>query len=106
MQAGFAEPDRNRTYSKAGPCSISTEQITENIRELYQTARDMPSRKFLVGCTQGHATLCGYSDAELAACFARAGSDGRSTGIPRNVIFEAGFFKLVLNADALSCDRQ
>jgi len=106
MQAGFVEPDRDRAYSKAGPCSISTEQITENIRELYQTARDMPSRKFLVGCTHGRTTLCGYSDAELAACFARAGSGGRSAGIPRNVIFEACFFELVLNADALSYDRQ
>lgn len=63
--------------------SISAEQITENIRKMYDVAKQNPSKKFKVAYTNGlnETTLNGYSGAEMIKMFKDAGP------IPSNVIF-------------------
>ena len=63
--------------------SISAEQITDNIRKMYDVARQNPSKKFKVAYTNGlkEATLNGYTGAEMIKMFKDAGP------IPSNVYF-------------------
>ena len=63
--------------------SISAEQITENIRKMYDVAKQNPSKKFKVAYTNGlnETTLNGYSGAEMIKMFKDA------SPIPSNVIF-------------------
>ena len=63
--------------------SISPEQITENIRKMYEVARQNPDKQFKVAYTNGlnEATRNGYTGAEMIQMFKDAGP------IPSNVIF-------------------
>jgi len=63
--------------------SISPEQITENIRKMYEVARQNPSKQFKVAYTNGlnETSLNGYTGAEMIKMFKDAGP------IPSNVIF-------------------
>ena len=63
--------------------SISAEQITENIRKMYDVARQNPSKKFKIAYTNGlnEKSLNGYTGAEMIKMFKDAGP------IPSNVIF-------------------
>lgn len=63
--------------------SISPTQITENIRKMYEVARQNPSKQFKVAYTNGlnEATLNGYTGAEMIKMFKDAGP------IPSNVVF-------------------
>lgn len=63
--------------------SISPEQITENIRRMYDVARQNPDKQFKIAYTNGlnEATLNGYTGAEMIKMFKDAGP------IPSNVVF-------------------
>ena len=63
--------------------SIPAEQITENIRKMYDVARQNPSKYFKVAYTHGlnNTSLNGYTGAEMIKMFKDAGP------IPSNVIF-------------------
>lgn len=63
--------------------SIPVEQITENIRKMYDVARQNPSKQFKVAYTHGlnETSLNGYTGAEMIKMFKDAGP------IPSNVIF-------------------
>ena len=63
--------------------SIPAEQITENIRKMYDVARQNPSKYFKVAYTHGlnETSLNGYTGAEMIKMFKDAGP------IPSNVIF-------------------
>lgn len=63
--------------------SISPEQITESIRKLYTTARENPSKKFMIAYTNSPSeyTLNGYNGAEMIGMFKDAGE------IPSNIYF-------------------
>lgn len=80
----YALPTKDlRVKENKGLRSISAEQITENIRKMYDVARQNPSKKFKVAYTNGlnETTLNGYSGAEMIKMFKDAGP------IPSNVIF-------------------
>lgn len=63
--------------------SMSAEQITENIKKMYDVARENPSKKFKVAYTHelNEKSLNGYTGAEMIKMFKDAGP------IPSNVIF-------------------
>lgn len=63
--------------------SISAEQITENIKKMYNVAKQNPSKKFKVAYTNrlNETSLNGYTGAEMIKMFKDAGP------IPSNVIF-------------------
>lgn len=74
------KPSQNRDYSLR---SISEKTITENIRRMYNIAKQNPSKKFKVAYTNGldKKSLNGYTGAEMIKMFKNAGP------IPSNVIF-------------------
>jgi hypothetical protein len=68
--------------------SISAEDITENIKKLYEVARQNPTKEFLVS-DYSESNLNGYSGQEMADMFTAAGP------IPSNIVFNENFDKLV-----------
>lgn len=80
----YALPTKDlRVKENKGLRSISAEQITENIRKMYDVAKQNPSKKFKVAYTNGlnETTLNGYTGAEMIKMFKDAGP------IPSNIIF-------------------
>ena len=77
------------TYKKEGFRSISKEQLIDNIKRLYKTVREMKDKEFLVAYTAEGRNLNGYTNKEMAEMFYEA------KPIPRNIIFEDKFLKLV-----------
>ena len=80
----YALPTKDlRVKENRGLRSISAKQITENIKKMYDVARQNPSKKFKVAYTNSlkESTLNGYTGAEMIKMFKDAGS------IPSNVIF-------------------
>ena len=80
----YALPTKDlRVKENRGLRSISAKQITENIKKMYDVARQNPSKKFKVAYTNGlkESTLNGYTGAEMIKMFKDAGP------IPSNVIF-------------------
>ena len=69
---------KNNSYK-----SISPEQITENIKKMYEVARQHSDKQFKVVYTNGlnQATLNGYTGAEMIKMFKDAGP------VPSNVVF-------------------
>ena len=67
------------------------EWIEDNIKELYQVARNIPWKKFMVAYRSApeEKTLCGYKGRELFNCFLRAGD------IPDNVYFSEEWYNMV-----------
>lgn len=72
--------------------SLSEQQIIENIKQLYKTAKDNPNKTFKIAYQHTNsASLNGYTGKELAEMFKAAGE------IPNNIQFsdkwiEAGYF--------------
>lgn len=60
-------------------------EITDNVKKLYQCARENPDKKFKVAYRNqpDERTLCGYSGKELMSCF-KAACDG---DYPSNIYF-------------------
>jgi len=92
LKKGFFEKERNLLYVNAGMRSIDKNMMIQNIKELYQTAKQMNDKKFLVAYTARGQNLNGYSSQEMANFFKEA-----SSKIPSNVIFEKEFNDLVFN---------
>lgn len=67
------------------------EWIEENIKELYQVARNLPEKKFMVAYRSqpDEKTLCGYTGRQLFNCFLRAGD------IPDNIYFSEEWYNMV-----------
>lgn len=67
------------------------EWIEDNIKELYQVARNIPWKRFMVAYRSApeEKTLCGYKGRELFNCFLRAGD------IPDNVYFSEEWYNMV-----------
>lgn len=74
-----------RVLKNHGYRSISAEQITENIRKMYQCAEEHPDKKFKVAYRNqpNERSLCGYSGRELMDMFKKA-CDGN---YPDNIYF-------------------
>ncbi len=80
----YALPTKDlRIKENRGLRSISPEQITENIRKMYEVARQNPNRRFKVAYTNNlnETSLNGYTGAEMIEMFKNAGP------IPSNVMF-------------------
>ena len=80
----YALPTKDlRVTANRGLKSISPEQITDNIRKMYEVARQNPDKQFKVAYTHGlnETSLNGYTGAEMIKMFKDAGP------IPKNVVF-------------------
>ena len=79
----YALPTKDlRVTENRGLRSISESQIIENIKKLYETARQNPDKQFKVAYRNtDRASLNGYTGLEMIDMFLKAGS------IPTNVVF-------------------
>jgi len=68
--------------------SISPEDITSNIKKLYDVARQNSTKEFLVS-DYSESNLNGYSGQEMAYMFSNAGP------IPSNIVFNENFDELI-----------
>lgn len=90
----YALPTKDlRVTENHGYRSISPESITESIRKLYETARNMEDKRFMVAYRNkpSEKTLNGYTGLEMMQMFKDAAP------IPQNVVFskewvDDGFF--------------
>ncbi len=88
LKAGFLEKLDNGDsvhYPLAGKCSVSLEEIIENIEELYAECYINPDKQFFVAYTSNNNNLNGYSSDEIFQCFQSAGN------IPKNIYFHESF---------------
>ena len=71
------------TELRKGHPRITLEQITDNVRRLYEVARKMPDKRFMIAYRNqpNERTLCGYTGAQMINCFLSAGD------IPDNIWF-------------------
>jgi hypothetical protein len=85
----YALPTKDlRVKENRGLRSISPEQITNSIADLYQVASDNSNKEFLVSDYSGK-NLNGYTGQEMAEMFVEAGK------IPNNIVFNKNFLTLV-----------
>lgn len=79
----YALPTKDlRVTKNRGLRSISESQIIENIKKLYETARQNPDKQFKVAYRNtDRASLNGYTGLEMIDMFLKAGS------IPTNIVF-------------------
>ena len=91
----YALPTKDlRIKKNRGLRSISPEQIIENIKRMYEVAKQNPTKRFMVAYTNlaTEQTLNGYTGAEMADMFKKAGE------IPENVEFSENW-KFAWNDD-------
>lgn len=93
LKSNFFEKETGILYEKTGDCSISKEQIINNIRELYGIAIDNPNKEFLIAYTfdqdfSGNILkgLNGYNSLEMLEMFLNLDN------IPENIIFHQSYF--------------
>lgn len=79
----YALPTKDlRVKENRGLRSISEAQIVENIKKLYETARQNPDKQFKIAYRNTNkASLNGYTGLEMIDMFLKAGS------IPTNIVF-------------------
>ena len=79
----YALPTKDlRVTENRGLRSISESQIIENIKKLYETARQNPDKQFKIAYRNtDRASLNGYTGLEMIDMFLKAGS------IPTNIVF-------------------
>lgn len=92
LKAGFVEKSTGIVYDKEGYCSVSAQQISDNIDQLYDTARQHPNLWFIVTYKnetwpngQPKKSLNGYSGEEMWGMFT-ANKD-----VPPNIVFHNSF---------------
>lgn len=81
------------TELRKGHPRITLEQISDNVRRLYEVARKMPDKRFMIAYRNqpNERTLCGYTGAQMINCFLSAGD------IPDNIWFSEEWYKAILN---------
>ena len=94
----YALPTKDlRVKENKGFKSISPEQITENIKKLYEVARQNPNKQFKIAYRNTDKTsLNGYTGYEMIEMFNNAGE------IPSNIIFSKEWF----DTDRLNLNNQ
>lgn len=72
---------------------ITLEQITENVRRLYEVARKMPEKRFMVAYRNqpNEKTLCGYTGEQMIKCFLSAEE------MPDNIWFSEEWYNAITN---------
>lgn len=71
--------------------SISSDYIVQQIAELYRFAISRTDLKFYIAYSSNTGNLNGYSSQQMAKMFCQ-------DYIPENMIFEEGFYKLMVNS--------
>ena len=96
---GQAEGPQGQSYAiitkdltKSTHPSRTPEQIKEQIHNLYEYARQNPDKEFLIAYSGTGENLNAYSNQEMADMFS-------SELIPKNIIFEEEFYKLIHEQD-------
>lgn len=92
LKAGYTEPKTGIVYDKEGYLSVSPEQISDNIDELYKVAKENPEKFFLI--TYQYQTwpngsqkksLNGYTSQEILELFTL------NKEIPSNIVFHESY---------------
>lgn len=98
LKAGYHEKETGITYATEGYKSLSPEQISENIRELYQCAKQHPDKFFIVAYKNEtwpngspKKSLNGYTSEEMFELFMNDGN------MPENIILHNSFKPLAKN---------
>ncbi len=93
LHAGFKEKTTGIIYSKEGYCSVSKEQIKNNIDELYECAQKKTNNNFLITFQYDtfpngtpKKSLNGYTSQEMFEMFYRE-------DIPNNIVFHESYEK-------------
>lgn len=81
LRANWVEKQTGIHYDLEGDRSLSPQQITANISELYCVAEKFPEKFFIVPYIRTRRNLNGYSYDELLHMFVEAGN------IPINIVF-------------------
>lgn len=89
LRVGYFDTVTQVKYPKSGLRSVSQEQIIKHIQTLNSYARKNPQKKFMIAYTAQGNNLNGYTSQEMAKMF------HQTKPIPRNIIFESEFAKLV-----------
>lgn len=92
LKAGYKEKSTGIVYDKVGFKSVTSDQIKDNIKELYDVARQQSDKEFLVAYTGGGMNLNGYTSQQIAHMFA-------SFDIPENMVFEDNFAEMMNNSE-------
>lgn len=105
LKEGFVEKSTGITYFKEGLRSVSPLQIKDNIDHLYNVAKAMPDKEFLItyqystdSDDQPSVSLNGYSCEEMVSFFVRK-------NIPANVVFHESFKPFVEEGLAVEADK-
>lgn len=94
LNSGFLEKSTGILYDKEGYKSVSESQIRENIKELYETAKTMPEKAFLISYQletwpngSPKKSLNGYTSKEILDMFIK------DQDIPDNIVFHDSYQK-------------
>lgn len=96
LKRNYEEQKTGIIYSRIGAKSVSPEQIKKNIQEMYNVAREMPEKEFLI--TYKHEldnnkipkkSLNGYTSIEMLDMFLE------KEDIPENVVFHESYKPLI-----------
>jgi hypothetical protein len=90
LKAGFQEKSTGIIYEKQGYRSVSPDQISDNIDELYECARQNSELKFYITYKLDDKNLNGYSGREMWSLFTL------NKDVPNNMRFHNSF-KNVIN---------
>jgi hypothetical protein len=90
IKAGFKEKSTGIVYEKQGYRSVSPDQISDNIAELYECANNNPELKFFITYKLDDKNLNGYSGREMWYLFTL------NKDVPSNMRFHNSF-KNVIN---------
>lgn len=90
LSKGFHEKSTGITYHTAGVRSVSLEQISLNIDEMYECARNHSDKYFLVAYKNDSRNLNGYSCRDLWDVFTK------NKDVPPNIKFHESFKYFVL----------
>lgn len=95
---GFVEKATGIKYEKSGFGSVSPKMIIENIKELYECAKNNPDKDFLITYQfekwpngNPKKSLNGYTSLEMINLFLDAGN------IPNNIVFHDSYKEIIEN---------
>jgi hypothetical protein len=83
LTPGFIDQD-GKIYHAAGLCSVSKNDICENIKKLYEYASNNLNQWFLIAYQLNHQNLNGYTGEEMKEMF-------YSANPPKNIVFHDSF---------------
>ncbi len=91
LKEGYLEKETGIIYQKAGFCSVSLEQIRENVKQLYEVAKSHPEVRFLISfmCKKNarggyEKSLNGYDGLQMVSVFLQ-------DEIPPNIVFHESY---------------